>query len=49
MSKVVFYPNSSDLFEVSERSGLSYYLTDKNNIYDNKEIVNICKNQNFLN
>ena len=49
MSKVVFYPNSSDLFEVSERSGLSYYLTDKNNIYDNKEIVNICKNQKYYN
>ncbi|MBR1591623.1 MAG: Eco57I restriction-modification methylase domain-containing protein [Ruminococcus sp.] len=49
MNKVVFYPNCSDIFEINERSGISYYLIDKNNTYNEKCIINICNNQKYYN
>ena len=29
MSKIVYYPNSHDVFNVAERGGISYYILDK--------------------
>ena len=47
MSKIVYYPNCSDVFEINDCSGISYYLIDKD-IHDKKEIRNLCKNNSNL-
>ena len=49
MSKIVYYPNCSDIFLIGEQSGISYYLIDKNNKYNEKDIKNVCKRQNAYN
>lgn len=44
MSKIVYYPDCTDIFVIQEPDGVCYYLIDKEN-HVKKEIKNIC----FLN
>ena len=54
MSKIVYYPETTDIFDIREVSGISYYLCDKN-IHDkaytkvmiNKQIL-LSTNNNFI-
>lgn len=39
MSKIVYYPNCSDVFLIGEQSGIAYYISDKK-VYNTKEIEN---------
>lgn len=39
MSKIVCYPNCSDVFLIGEQSGIAYYISDKK-VYNTKEIEN---------
>lgn len=48
MSDIIFYPDCSDVFNIGEVSGISYYLLYKHNI-DKAYIKNICKLQNIYN
>lgn len=43
MSKIVFYPNARELFDIAEIDGVAYYLADKEK-HDIKEIVNKSSN-----
>lgn len=45
MSKVVFYPDCKDIFDIYQCDGISYYLLDKNNTYKECEVRNISKNR----
>lgn len=48
MSKVVYYPESSDIFDINECAGIAYYSFDKN-IHDSKTIINRCTKQSLYN
>lgn len=39
MSKIVYYPNCSDVFLIGEQSGIAYYISDKK-VCNTKEIEN---------
>lgn len=43
MSKVVFYPDCKDIFDIYQTDGITYYLLDKNNKVDKCEVTNISK------
>jgi hypothetical protein len=48
MSDIVYYLDSIDVFVIAELSGITYYITDRNNIYNVKNITNICSlNKNY--
>ena len=47
MSKIVYYPESSDVFDIAVQGGISYYLID-NNIHENKLISSYCSKRNIL-
>lgn len=49
ISKIVYYPNCSDIFLIGQQAGISYYLIDKHNKHDEKDIKNVCKRQNAYN
>lgn len=49
MSKIVFYPDCTDIFAIGDPSGISYYLIDKNNIHDEKIIQNVAVKQHIYN
>ena len=49
MSHVCFYPNCSDIFDIQERSGITYFLIDKQISNSNCIIENKCKHQLLLN
>ncbi len=48
MSKVVFYPDSFDIFDIQQKEGLSYFVIDKNT-HDECEVVNVSKLQPLIN
>jgi site-specific DNA-methyltransferase (adenine-specific) len=48
MSKIVYYPDCTDVFAIAETSGVCYYLTDKNK-HDDVEVINKCKLQPIFN
>ena len=49
MEKIVYYPETHDIFEIDEHGGICYYLCDKH-VHDIKNIRNICNsNESFNN
>lgn len=48
ISKIVWYPNSRDIFEIYEAGGICYTIQDKN-IHNKKLVVNRCELNNALN
>lgn len=42
MSKIVYYPDCTDIFVIQEADGISYYLIGKQ-VHSDKSIQNICK------
>ena len=48
MSKVVFYCNAQDVFNIGQVDGITYYIIDKNNTYKNIDIDNKCYRQHAL-
>ena len=42
MSKMVYYPDCTDIFTIQECDGISYYSIDKHNTYSKKHIANHC-------
>lgn len=48
MSKVVFYPNTPDIFHIGEAGGISYFTVSKNRCSD-IEIINRCYINKALN
>lgn len=49
MSKVVFYFEPKDVFNIQEKSGITYYILDKNKTYTECEVENICSVQKYFN
>jgi len=49
MSKICFYPEPSDVFNVFEASGISYYIAEKNKVCDIKTIENRCGLNKYYN
>ena len=49
MSKVVFYFEPKDVFNIQEKSGITYYMLDKNKTYTECEVENICSVQKYFN
>lgn len=49
MSKVVFYTNCQDVFDIEIPDGISYYIIDKNKDTKTTEVVNCCLRQPKLN
>ena len=49
MSKVVFYPDCVDVFNVSQSDGISYYRLDKNIVYEKCVVINKCGQQEIIN
>ena len=43
MSKVVFYPDCKDVFDIYQTDGITYYLLDKENTVKTCEVTNISK------
>ena len=48
MSKVVFYPDALDVFDIGIREGITYYLLDKSN-HNECTVINRCKLQKHFN
>lgn len=44
MKKIVYYPVSTDIFDIGESAGISYYITDKS-VHTNKELKILCVGQ----
>lgn len=49
MSKVVYYPDCVDVFNVSQSDGITYYILDKNNKYKECIVVNKSTQQKLIN
>lgn len=49
MSKVVFYPDSQELFDVGQVDGIVYFVLNKQETYTECEVVNKCKLQKYFN
>lgn len=50
MSKVVFYPDCLDIFEIAQNDGITYYILDKNKEKDEECVVeNRCIRQEYFN
>lgn len=47
MSKIVFYPNTRDIFDISEGGGISYFVIDKH-IHNEKDVKTICKKSSIM-
>lgn len=48
MSKVVYYPDCYDIFDISEASGLTYYIMDSN-IHSRCLVINKCQLVEYFN
>lgn len=48
MSKITYFPDCTDIFKISEYSGICHYLIGKNKV-GKKEINNICNKNTLLN
>ena len=49
MSKIVYYPVATDIFNIKEWDGITYFLSVKDSLSETKEITNISKWQNKFN
>ena len=49
MSKVVFYPDCLDIFEIAQNDGITYFILDKSKIYQECEVYNKCVRQPYFN
>jgi len=49
MSKVVLYPQSTELFNIYQIDGITYFKLDKQNVHDKCTVVNKCKVQPLIN
>lgn len=50
ISKVVYYPDCLDIFGIQQADGISYYIIDKNNTYENNcTVVNKSNLQKYAN
>lgn len=50
MKHVCFYPDCLDVFRISQADGISWYIIDKNNTYENNcTVVNKCNLQKNVN
>ena len=49
MSKICFYQESTEVFDISEASGITYYIADKRNEFNIKTIENRCKPNKYYN
>ncbi len=49
MSKVVFYPDCKDVFDIEIPEGITYYLIDKKNRYNLCNVINRCSIQPKIN
>lgn len=47
MSKIIFYPNTRDIFDISEGGGISYFVIDKH-IHNEKDVKTICKKSSIM-
>lgn len=47
MSKIVYYPDTRDVFDISELDGISYYIIGTK-IVEEKNIVNKCEHQKLF-
>ncbi len=47
MSKIVYYPDCHDIFDIAVQGGISYYLIDKNT-HENKLISSYCSRMDIL-
>ena len=47
MSKIVFYPVTTDIFDIGESAGISYYLVDKD-IHALKDLNIVCEGQKLI-
>ena len=49
MSKVVFYPDCKDVFDIYQTDGITYYLLERSNKFDLCEVKNISKKRGIYN
>lgn len=49
MSKICYFPDPNDIFDIGEAGGISYYIADKHIVYDIKTIENRCRLNTFFN
>lgn len=49
MRYVCFYPDSYDLFAISQADGITYYIIDKQHLIDKCHVVNKCYIQKYAN
>ena len=49
MSYVCFYPDSYDIFAISQADGIAYYMIDKQNVIDKCHVLNKCFIQKYMN
>ena len=49
MSKVVFYPDCADVFNIKQADGITYYILDKNNKQEKCTVINTSKRQKIIN
>ena len=49
MKKIVYYPDCGDIFKIGECSGIAYYICDKKNTYEIKNIRNKCLTNTIIN
>jgi len=48
MSNIVFYPDCRDIFEITEHSGITYFLLDKEKCNDKCIVNNRCDRNRYL-
>ena len=48
MSKVVFYPDCNDIFDIKIKDGISYFILDKQNKVDKCTVLNKCVRQKYF-
>lgn len=49
MKEIVYYPDTAELFDISEPAGITYYLIEKDKKFENKLIINRCEKQYLFN
>ena len=49
MSKIVYYKHSTDVFDIQEWGGISYFVVNKENLQNSRLIKNVCCNNNTYN
>ncbi len=49
MSKICYWADCRDVFNIGEASGVSYYIANKSKVYETKTIENRCRTNKFYN